>query len=135
MRSCWARFRKIASRVCGSGGLDVGDEPGLEAVAQAVFELVEVAGRAVGGEDELVAGVVEGVEGVEELLLGARLALEELNVVEEQYVELAEAALEAVGAARRQGVQELAGEGLAGGVARRQTGAVGVHAVAIAASR
>ena len=57
------------------GRPDVGDQAGLEALAQAVLERVEVARQAVGGEHELRAGVVQRVEGVEELLLGAGLAL------------------------------------------------------------
>ena len=84
------------------GRLDVGDEPGLEALAQAVLERLQVARRPVGAEHDLPAAVVEGVEGVEELLLGLRLALEELDVVDQQHVDVAEARLEAVGAARRE---------------------------------
>ena len=56
-------------------------------------------GQAVGGEHELAAALVERVEGVEELLLGARLALEELDVVDEQDVGVAVALLEALDSA------------------------------------
>ena len=52
------------------GRLDVGDEAGLEALAQAILERLQVVRRAVGGEHDLATAVVEGVEGVEELLLG-----------------------------------------------------------------
>ena len=38
----------------------------------------------VGGEDDLLACLVQGVEGVEELLLGALLAGEELDIVDDQ---------------------------------------------------
>ena len=88
-------------RACGgwSGGWRnrrryVGDEPGLEALAEAILERLEIARRAVGGQHDLATGVVEGVEGVEELLLGARLALEELDVVDQQDVNVTEARLE-----------------------------------------
>ena len=69
---------------------------------------VEVARQAVGGEHELGAGLVERVEGVEELLLGLGLALEELDVVDEQDVDAAVGGLEglqaaASGARRRTG--------------------------------
>ena len=77
------------------------DEAGLEALAQAVVERVEVARQAVGGEHELAAGVVERVEGVEELLLGLGLGLEELDVVDEQDVGAAVARLEARRCRRR----------------------------------
>ena len=77
------------------GRLDGGDEPGLEALAQAVLEGVEVAREAVGGQHQLAAEVVQGVEGVEELLLGLGLRREELDVVDEQDIGVAIAALEA----------------------------------------
>ncbi len=82
-------------------GLDRGDEPGLEAVAQAVLDRAEVAREAVGGQDELAAGVVQGVEGVEELVLGLGLRGEKLDVVDQQDVDVAVAVLEAVHVRRR----------------------------------
>ena len=101
MPSWWARLRRIASARGEIGRLDVGDEPGLEALAQAVLERLQVVRRAVGGKDDLAAAVVQRVEGVEELLLGLGLALEELDVVEQQHVDVAKARLEGVGATRR----------------------------------
>ena len=83
-----------ARRVVGS--TDVGHEAGLEALAQAILDRCEVAGRAVGGDHQLAARVVERVEGVEELLLGGRLALEELDVVDQEHVHAAKATLERV---------------------------------------
>ena len=107
------------------GGLDVGDEAGLEALAQAVLERLEVAGWAVGGQHDLPSGVVEGVEGVEELLLGLRLALEELDVVDEQHVDLAKAGLEASASSAGERAEELVREVLAGGAAHDQPRVVG----------
>ena len=72
-----------------SGGADVAHQAGLEALAQAVLERVHVARQAVGGEHELRAGLVERVEGVEELLLGRALLCEELDVVDQQHVDAA----------------------------------------------
>jgi hypothetical protein len=72
----------------------IGDEARLEALAQTVLERLEITRRTVGGEDYLASAVVQGVERVEELLLGLGLALEELHVVEQQYVDVAEAGLE-----------------------------------------
>ena len=51
-------------------------------------------GRQVAGDDDLLVGVVQRVERVEELLLGLHLALQELDVVDEQDVDVAVAALE-----------------------------------------
>ena len=69
------------------GRLDVGDEAPLEAGAQALLELGNLLGRGVGGDDDLLAGVVEVVEGVEELLLGPLLARDELDVVDEEEID------------------------------------------------
>ena len=87
--SCWTRLRRTVEPRAGVGRPDVGDQAGLEALAQPVLQRAHVARQAVGGEHELRAGAVERVEGVEELLLGARLALEELDVVDEQHVDVA----------------------------------------------
>ena len=92
------------------GRLDLNRQAPLEAIAQALGEGRELAGDAIGGEDELAAALIESVEGVEELLLGVLLALEELDVVDEQHVDVPVAALEALGAGRAQGADELVGE-------------------------
>ena len=44
--------------------------------------------RPVGGEDDLLAGLVQRIEGVEELLLGRFLALEEVDVVHQEEVDV-----------------------------------------------
>ena len=80
-------------------GLDVSQQAPLEAGAQALVEPTEGLGGLVGGEDHLLARGVQGVEGVEELLEGRLLALEELDVVDQEDVDLAVAALEALHAA------------------------------------
>ena len=69
------------------GRLDVGDQAPLEARAQTLFEPRNLVRRAVAGEDDLLLRVVERVEGVEELVLRAFLAGEELDVVDEQDVD------------------------------------------------
>ena len=104
------RRRRTVSRVARLGALDGDGEPPLEAVAEPRREGRELAGHAVGGEDDLAAGLVEGVEGVEELFLGVLLALEELDVVDQEDVEVAVAALEGLDAGSVQGGDELVGE-------------------------
>src|SRR5438270_1575442 len=106
------------------GWLDLGDEAAAEALAQAFLESLEIARGPVGGDDDLAPGVVQGVEGVEELLLGARLALDEVDVVQQQHVDVAEAGLEAVGVARAERADELVREGLAARDAHAQRWAV-----------
>ena len=101
MSSCWARLRRIARRVARSGGLMSATSPASKRSRRRSSS----ACRSRGGRSEVSTiwrpRVVEGVERVEELLLGLRLALEELDVVDEQHVDVAEAGLEALGAARR----------------------------------
>ena len=93
--------------------LDVGGEAPLEAGAQTLFQAFYFLRRAVAGQNDLLARAVEGVEGVEELLLGALLAGDELDVVHQQHVRGAVGLAELVGAARLDGGDELVGEGLA----------------------
>ena len=99
------------------GWLDLGDQPGEEPAAQTVLEGGDRLRRAVGGEDDLLGRAVEGVEGVEELLLEGLLALHELDVVDEQDVALPVAAFERRRRAVADGVHELVHVGLGGDVA------------------
>ena len=64
------------------GRVDLGDQAHLEPAAQPILEGRDGIGRAIRGQHDLVVGLVERVEGVEELLLETLTALEELDVVE-----------------------------------------------------
>ena len=99
------------------GRLDVGDEAPLEPGAEAVLEAGDRLRRAVGRDDDLATLAVELVERVEELLLELLGALEELDVVDEQHVEVAVAPLEAGHRLGADGVDELVHERLGGHVA------------------
>ena len=59
--------------------------PHLEARAQPIFERRHRLRRPVAGQDDLAAAFVDRVEGVEELFLGALLAGDELDVVDQQH--------------------------------------------------
>ena len=96
--------------------LDVGDQAPLEPGPQPVLEAGDLLGRTVRREDDLVAGAVERVEGVEELLLELLAALEELDVVDEQDVDLAVAAAEGVAGVVADRVDELVHQRLGGDV-------------------
>ena len=67
-------------------------------------------------EDDLLAVLVDGVEGVEELLLGALLVGDELDVVDEEQVDLPVARPEVVDATLLDAGDEVVGELLARGV-------------------
>ena len=96
--------------------LDVGGQAPLETGAQTLFQTLDLLGRAVGGDDDLLVGVVEGVEGVEELFLRGLLARDELDVVHQQQVGHAVLHPEVFGAAGADGGDQLVGELLTGDV-------------------
>ena len=72
------------------GRLDVGDQILLKARAQTVGKGLDLLGRTVGGQHDLLVGVIERVEGVEEFLLHRLLAAEKLHVVHQQHIDLIE---------------------------------------------
>ena len=79
---------------------------------------------------DLPAGLVQGVERVEELHLRLLLLGQELDVVDEQHVVLAVGLLEALDAALvGDGVDEVVGEALDGDVLDLQVGVVVQHGV------
>ena len=110
--------------------LNVGDQAPLEARAQAVFEVGELFGRTVAGDDDLLHALVQRVEGVEELLLRALLAGEELDVVDQQHVDVAEPVAEAGHLVVADGVDHLVGELLTGDVADGGVRLAALHVVA-----
>ena len=86
--------------------------PHSKRFAQPLLELGDLLRELVRGEHDLVVAVVERVEGVEEFLLRALAAGEELHVVDDQHVDAPEAALELVHAVAPQGGDELVHERL-----------------------
>ena len=71
------------------GWLNVGDKTPTESSTQTIFERGDGIRHAVAGDDDLLAGSMQGIEGVEELLLQTFFAFHELNVVDEQDVNFA----------------------------------------------
>ena len=80
-----------AQRLVEAADLDA--EAAGEARAHALVEAVEIGRRPVGGDDDLAMAVDQRVERVAELLLD-RFALQELDVVDDQYVDAAQLLLE-----------------------------------------
>jgi len=76
------------------GHLDVGDHSPVEARNESRLEARDFLRRPIAGENDLPPGFIEGVERVKELLLHRLLPLEEVNVVDEEEVRLAEPAAE-----------------------------------------
>src|SRR3546814_2051112 len=82
------------------------------------------------GEDDLLLAVEQRVEGVEELLLGAVLAGEELDVVDQQRTDLLELALEDVHRLVLQRLHHCDEELRAAHVQHPHAGVVAAHLVA-----
>ena len=110
--------------------LELDHQAGAEALGQAVLEIGQVVGAAVGGHHQLAPGVEQGVEGVEELLARLGPAGEELDVVDQDDVGAAEVVLEVLGAVAAHRVDEAGGELLDRGVADAQPRAVALDVVA-----
>ena len=88
----------------------VGHQAPLEAGAQAVVQGGHIQRGPVGGDDDLVAGLVDAVEGVEELVLGLLLAGDELDVVHQKQVDLAVLVAEFLRGAALDGAHQLIGK-------------------------
>ena len=108
---------------------NVGDEAHLKAGPDPLFEDVQILGRLVRGDDDLLLGAVEGLEGMEELLLGRCLVDQELDIVDQEHVDIAVLVAEAghhriVGAVVADGVDQLVRKFLAGHVQNFRLGIV-----------
>jgi len=112
------------------GTVDLGDQPREEAAPQPLLERLDRLRGPVRGDDDLLACTVEGVVGVEELLLQALPVLDELDVVDEQDVALPVLALERQGGLGADRVDEVVEEVLRGDVADPHLGVVRVDVVA-----
>ena len=94
------------------GALDVGDQAPLETAPQPILEGRHRVGGAIRREHDLFVVLVKFVEGVEELLLETVLALHELDVVDQENIDVAVAALELREGVRTDRLNELVQEGL-----------------------
>jgi hypothetical protein len=121
-----AFLRRMARRVSSSGGWMSVSRPCWNRLRRPVLE-ADLVGRPIGRQHDLAVGLVQVVEGVEELLQRLLLALEELHVVDEQHVDVAVAALEGVAGAGLHRVDELVEERLGRDVADPVGGIVVVH--------
>ena len=93
--------------------LDVGGQAPLEPGAQTLLQTLDLLGGAVAGNDDLLARVVQRVEGVEKFLLRALLACQELDVVDEQHIRQTVFLPEQLGGAVFHRLDDLVGEYLA----------------------
>ena len=107
-----ARFEDLhAQRLVERHHLDA--EAAGESRAHALVERLEIGRRAVGGDDDLAAGIEQRVERVAELVL-ERLALQELHVVDDQQIDRPHRLLEGDRGVRLQRSDEAVHEALGG---------------------
>ena len=64
----------------------------------------------VGGQDNLLVGLIQGIEGVEEFLLRADLAADKLDIVHQQNVRLPVLVVKGLGLVGFNGVDQLVGK-------------------------
>src|SRR5271157_6013735 len=110
--------------------LQVDVQSPLETAAQPVRETPDLRDRPVRGEDHLLVRVVERVEGVEQFLLGAFLALEKLDVIDEQNIHEPVLVLELVPRLFLDGENELIGECFHRDIGDLQVGKLPVDGIA-----
>src|SRR5262249_56345481 len=96
--------------------LDIGDQAPFEARAEALLDVGDLFRRGIRGEDDLAMTLVQVVERVEELLLGAFLAGDEVDVVDQEEIDVAVLGAEFCGSVVTDGVDQLVGEALGGEV-------------------
>ena len=121
------------------GRVDVDHQPPAQTRADPLLEAGQVGRAAVRGDHDLSPTVDQGVESVEELLLGGLLTPDELDVVDHQHVGRAEQLLEPQGVPAAQRLDELIHELLGGQVHHLARGVLaadlpgdGVHQVGLA---
>jgi hypothetical protein len=114
--------------------------PHSKRLCRPLFEGRDLAGRTVARDHDLLLGVVEGIEDVEELFLCPVLARDELDVVDEEHVDGAVLVTEGGQAIEADGVDHLVDEAIGRDVQQVQAAAVpgldvvpdGVHEVRLA---
>ena len=68
---------------------DIGDQSPFETGLKPCLQCFQILGRTVAGDDDLLIGAVEGVKLMEKFLLSTFLADDELDIVDEKYVDVA----------------------------------------------
>jgi hypothetical protein len=68
--------------------LQIGDQTPFEAGNEAMFEILDLAGRTVAGQDDLLMALVQGVEGVKEFFLDTLFAREKLDIIDQKHISL-----------------------------------------------
>jgi hypothetical protein len=98
------------------GGREVGGKAPVEARAEPTGKAREGVWWLIAGQDDLTAGRVQVVEGVEEFLLRLLLSSEELDIVDEESVRVAVLGAEFIHAALAGGLNVFRGELLGGDI-------------------
>ncbi len=92
------------------GGLNVNQQTAFKAGAETVVQLHHIHGRTVGGDDYLMACLVDIIEGMEEFFLSCFLTGNELDIVNQKEVNVSVFLAEFLGGAVFYGANHLIGE-------------------------
>lgn len=99
---------KDAAARAGVGLFNTGEEPRTETRHEAVVHVSQLAGRKGTRQDDAAPLFLQGLDGGKHLILHLFLALEEVHVLKEQQIHIAETPLEAIHGPRLEGLHETA---------------------------
>src|SRR5215467_10322827 len=95
-----------------AGSTEIGNESPLETRAQPVMEMAHGPGYAVAAEDNLLAGLMQSVEGVEKLLFRGLFTGDELHIIYQQDIHGPVVSTERVSRALPDRLDDLVGKSL-----------------------
>src|SRR5215469_14340422 len=109
-------------------GIEISYESPLETRAQSVMEMAHRPGYAVTAEDNLLARLMQSVEGVEKFLLGGLFAGDKLHVIYQQDVHGTVVRAEGIGGTLPDCLDNLVGKSLGRDISNHQSPLLGVVA-------
>src|SRR5215469_14584139 len=104
-----------------AGGIEIGNESPLETRAQPIMEVAHGSRYAVAAENNLLSGLMQGVEGMEKLLFSGLFAGDKLHVIHQQDVHGPVVGAERVGRALPDRLDDLVGKSLGRDIGNSQS--------------
>ena len=98
------------------GRIDLDDHAGDETVDQRFREVADQLGMGVGSHDHLLAGRIDGIEGVQKLLLRGLLVGEEMDVIDQEHINASKAVPKRIAVVALDCIDEMIGKFFAGDI-------------------